>query len=63
MNHDRHRRGLRGRNRLCVGALEEVREIHPCAGAEDVGVVRRRADADGLGGTSEEMAHLVCQFL
>lgn len=47
--------------RLSVGPVEVVGDIHPLSGADDVGVIGRGTDADGLCGSAEHVAHFVRQ--
>ena len=45
------------------GWVEQVGEVAAGPGTDKIGVVGRRADADGLGGTAEEVAQVVCNGL
>lgn len=48
--------GSRGRRR---GRIEEVAQVAAGTGADQIGVVGRRAHAHSLGGAAEEIAHFV----
>lgn len=51
--------GLGSGVRHRLRAVEVVGHIHPLTSADNVSIVRRRADADSLGGPAEQVAKVV----
>jgi hypothetical protein len=50
------RRGTHQRRRVI-----QVTQVAPCSSADEIGVICRRTDADGLGGSAKEVAHVVAE--
>lgn len=48
---------------LGLGVIEQLALVCASAGAHQVGIVRRWADTDSLGGAAEEVAHVVRELL